>query len=288
MAEILNSANVSYTFAGAGSSTEVSSNVTQTNVTYSSSISITKMALSSGFVPGENLSFMLRITNTGTDTLSNVVITDNLGVGSDPARADLVPMEYVVGSAAQSINHEPWEIVSPSATSPLLTFDVSSIASGDVVEITYSAQVLGSYTGDTITSTASATADGIAGEVSDSVDNTLTEASFAHLVVEKEGSSDDISTGEPFTYTITITNSGNIDATGIVVTDYIPSDFLLESVEMIQNGTTTPLTPVTDYTLQDGLLTIPASGSSLSFVISPAGSSTNESLTFNLVGQFSN
>jgi len=287
MAEILNSANVSYTFAGAGSSTEVSSNVTQTNVTYSSSIEITKMALSSGFVPGENLSFMLRITNTGSDSLTNIVVTDNLGVGSDPSRQEIVPLEYVVGSAAISDDNAPWTPISPTSTSPL-TFNINNMESGEVVEITYTAQVLGSFSASTITNTASVTAEGVGGEVADSAESTVSEASYAHLVVEKEGSSDDISTGEPFTYTITITNSGNIDATGIVVTDYIPSDFLLESVEMIQNGTTTPLTPVTDYTLQDGLLTIPASGSSLSFVISPAGSSTNESLTFNLVGQFSN
>ena len=286
MAEILNSANVSYTFAGAGSQTEVSSNVTQTNVTYSSSISITKMALSSGFVPGENLSFMLRITNTGSDALTNIVVTDNLGVGSDPARSDLVPMEYVVGSAAQSSNHEPWETVSPSSTYPL-TFEIASMASGDVVEITYSAQVLGSYCGETIISTATASADGVGGSVSDSAENTLTEASYAHIVVAKSGSSESVTTGESFTYTVNLTNTGNIDATGIVVTDNLPTDFVLGSVDMIQNGITTTL-EATDYTLEDGLLTIPASGSALSLVVAPQGSETNDGLAFNLIGSFVN
>ena len=286
MAEILNSANVSYTFAGAGSSTEVSSNITQTDVTYSSSIEITKMALSSGFVPGENLSFMLRITNTGSDALSNIVVTDNLGAGSDPAREEIVPMEYVVGSAAQSTNHEPWETVSPSSTSPL-TFEIPSMEAGDVVEITYSAQVLGSYTYSSITSTATATADGVGGSVSDSAQNTLTEASYAHIVATKSGSAESVTTGESFTYSIDLTNTGNIDATGIVVTDNLPSDFVLSSINMIQNGTTTTL-DATDYSLEGNLLTIPASGSTLALVVAPQGSSTNDGLTLNIIGSFVN
>ena len=286
MAEILNSANVSYTFEGAGASTEVSSNVTQTNVVYSSSIEITKMALSSGFVPGENLSFMLRVTNTGTDALSNVVITDNLGVGSDPARADLVPMEYIVGSAAQSVNHEPWSTASPSQTSPL-TFEITSMQAGDVIEITYTVQVLGSYSKDSITSTATVTADGVGGSVSDSAENVLTEANYAHLDVEKSGSAESATTGEPFTYTINLTNTGNINATGIVITDNLPADFVLGSVTMTQNGTTTTL-DATDYTLVGGLLTIPASGSTLSLVVAPEGSPTNAGLSFDLVGSFVN
>lgn len=286
MAEILNSANVSYTFAGAGSQTEVSSNVTQTNVTYSSSIEITKMALADGFVPGENLSFMLRITNTGSDALSNIVVTDNLGVGSDPSREEIVPMEYVVGSAAQSDNHEPWTSVTPSATSPL-TFEISSMNAGDVVEITYTTQVLGSFSYSTISSTATATADGVGGSVTDSAENTLSEASYAHIVATKSGSADNIQTGEPFTYTIDLTNTGNEDATGIVVTDNIPEDFVLTSINMIQNGSSTTL-DATDYTLEGGLLTIPSSESTLSLVVAPQGSSANDGLSFELVGSFVN
>ena len=287
MAEITNSANVSYTFAGAGSTVESSSNTTQTNVTYSSNISIEKMALSSGFIPGDNLSFMIRVTNTGTDTLSNVVVTDNLGAYNDGTRAVIVPLDYVPGTAAESVNHGSWASVTPSATNPL-TFDIGTMSEGDVVEITYTAQVISGFSGTEIVSTSTATGDGIAGEVTDDDSVTLAEADFAHLVIEKTGSADNISTGEPFTYTIDITNTGNVDATGIVVTDYIPTDFVLENVNMIQNGTTTPLTPTTDYTLQDGLLTIPASGSSLSLVVAPVGSPTNDGLQFELVGMFSN
>ena len=287
MAEITNSANVSYTYSGASSTEQSTSNVTQTNVTYSSSIGITKMVLSSGFIPGENISFMIRVTNTGTDPLSNIVVTDNLGAYNDGTRAVIVPLEYILGTAAESVNHGNWTMVTPTSTNPL-TFNIDSMEPGDVVEITYTVNVSDSFQGSEITTTSTADANGVGCEVSDEASVTIGEASFAHLVVEKTGSADDISTGEDFTYTITIKNTGNIDATGVVVTDYIPSDFLLENVNMVQNGSTTPLTPDTDYTLQDGLLTIPASGSSLSLVIAPEGSSTNDGLIFNLVGRFSN
>ena len=287
MAEITNSANVSYTFSGSSSSQQATSNVTQTNVTYSSSVDISKMVLSSGFIPGENISFMIRVTNTGTDTLSDVVVTDNLGAYNDGTRAVIVPLEYVDGTAAQSVNHGAWSMITPSSTNPLV-FNIGTMESGDVVEITYTTGVSDSFEGSEISSVSTVEANGASCEVSDSSTVTIDEASFAHIVVTKAGSTDDISTGEDFTYTINIVNNGNIDATGIVVTDYIPSDFLLENVNMVQNGTTTPLTPVTDYTLQDGLLTIPTSGSSLSLVVAPEGSSTNDGLSFELVGRFSN
>ena len=283
MADVMNTANISYTYAGAGADSTAESNTTSTTVQSACCLEITKMAMSSGFIPGDNVSFMLRILNAGTEALTGVVVEDNLGAYEDSG-ATIVPMSYVSGTAAQSTDHAEWVTVTPTQTNPL-TFEIGALGVGEEVEITYTALVSGSFGGEEISNTASVSGEGSASTVVDSATSVLPKASYAQLSVEKTGSADTVVTGTPFTYSLSISNTGNADATGIVVTDQLPSNFVLSGINMIQNGTTTPI-DATDYSVVDGLLTVPASGSSLSFVVAPEGSAANDGLVLEIVGQF--
>ena len=105
-------------------------------------------------------------------------------------------------------------------------------------------------------------------------------ASFARVNVIKTQSTETPQIGEDFTYTIDLTNSGNLDATSVLVTDELPANFSLESVEMVSNGITTVLDP-SDYSYEDNLLTIPSSTSTLELTVP-----VNGELRFILNGRF--
>lgn len=267
---ITNQANVNYTYLGARAPQLRDSNVTTLELVPSSRINIIKYPIGETYIPGENHGYILRIENTGTTELQNVVVTDDLSQNNN--------LEYVDGSASFSYNNSPWAPIVPTSETPL-TFTLPTLSSGDVYEIVFLATTTNDSSVTSITNTATVT--GTNGEtVTSDATSTITAESFARLDIVKTQSTNSPSIGEYFTYTLTLTNSGNIEATDITVTDNLPNEFDLSSVELIENETTTTLSP-TDYTYENNILTIPSSTSTLALSI-PAG----ESITFNINGTF--
>lgn len=259
---ITNQANVNYTYMGARTPQTRNSNVTTLDIVPASQIELIKYPIGTTYIPGENHGYILRIENSGTTTLENVTLTDDLSVNTN--------LEYVEGSASFSYNNSPWASIIPTSITPL-TFDVGTLEPGDVYEVVFLATTTSNNEVNTITNTATVTGTNNQETVSSEASSTITSESFARIEIVKSQSTSTPSIGEDFFYTLSLTNSGNIDATDILITDNLPNEFDLTSVELTQNGITTTLSP-TDYTYENNILTIPSDTSSLNITI-PAGES---------------
>lgn len=234
MAIINNTASVFYVYGESGSNTAVS-NVATTNLLENYSLQISKLTLNSSFRPGENLTFILSVTNTGTLPLFGVTITDDLGGSS-------APLSFVEGSASQNIDGTILQII-PTSTNPLVFTLSSPLEAGETVTITYIAQVVSALDDsvDSITNTASA----LAHEGSDTgeiittdfpASVTVEKDNYALITVTKSVSDNEISEGEQFGYSLILENSGNMPANGVTITDTLPSGFVISSITSESNG----------------------------------------------------
>jgi parallel beta-helix repeat protein len=85
------------------------------------------------------------------------------------------------------------------------------------------------------------------------------------------------SLGMPLTYTATVTNAGPSDATGVLFTDTLPANVVLDSVVIQVGATTKPLVPVpttNPFTVDFAALglTVPAGGAAtVTIVVTPQG-----------------
>ena len=136
---------------------------------------------------GDTLSYTITVTNTGNLDQNNVVVTDNL--------------------------------ITPS------TNTCATVAVGGTCVLTGDYVVTMSDEGSDIVNTASAESDEVTTPVTDTVTTPVVPAAPALGIVKAlsanadEDGSTTVSIGDTLTYTITVTNSGNIDQNNVVVTD---------------------------------------------------------------------
>jgi len=165
---------------------------------------------------GANLVYTITAANNGLSNATGVTVTDTL-----PALADVT---FV--SASTSLSG-----VTPTITGNVVIADFGDLAAGSTVTLTI-----------TVTPTAAAMADlplddtaSIAGNEHDpnTANNTdsvtTTILASTDLQVGITPSVSPVQAGQNVTYTITATNNGPSNATGVVVTDTIPGDVTLLS-----------------------------------------------------------
>lgn len=151
---------------------------------------------------GATIKYTLSVTNSGTDTATNVVVTDLLPTGITYV-SDNGGGNYVSGTGV---------------------WTVGSIANGATQTLEISATVNAGTAGTHITNTISAvvsteTDTTVAG---DSLSSTISIAS-ANLVTVVAIPNSTPNVNDAYTYTITVTNNGPGNATGISLTSAIPS-----------------------------------------------------------------
>lgn len=256
MAIINNSASATYGYGRDSQDTAVS-NVATANLLEQFSFSGTKNVQNSSFRPGEIVSYYISATNTGTDSLYNLTFTDDLG-GTG------TPLSYIDGSAYLNFNGAISPIV-PTSVSPLTFVIPNEFASGDRATIDFLVRVNSgiSSTVSEITNTSNITAN--EGSVTGSVltldpspSVTIAREEYASVTITKSISDTNITEGEPFSYTLELENSGNLPATGVVITDVLPDGFDISSITMTTNGVTTTFAS-SDYTVDaaTNTLTLP-------------------------------
>jgi len=246
--EILNQGTISYSYEKAKSTMESISNVNSVQLILENDVEISKQALSTSYIPQGSVGYQLSIQNTGTNTLYNVTITDDLGGTND--------LQYI-DSSATLIKNEVLSSISPISSNPL-TFNIGTIDSGETIFVTYMTQVLSSKETTSITNTATVTANGgepSGTQVSSSSSATITLEEYAKLSISKTSSTETITIGNPFNYIFTITNSGNCNATNVVLTDELNENFSINSITV--SGDTTTIYSPSEYTYENGTLTLP-------------------------------
>jgi uncharacterized repeat protein (TIGR01451 family) len=181
-------------------------------------MSITKTDTPDPALQGQDLTYHLTVTNNGTSagpsTTSGVTVTDTL-----PANVALKSVSTTKGSCSGTT----------TVTCDLGIFPGGATATIDIVVSTSP-----SFTG-TLTNTASVsavTADPQAGN--NTATTTTNVVGTADVSISKTDSPDPVKKDKPLTYTITVSNDGPSTATGVTMTDALPTHVELRSLSKTQ------------------------------------------------------
>ena len=271
---INNSANITYQY---GTLTDTAkSNLVTTMMAESYSLIGTKTSLNTNWRPSENLTFMIRIENNGSEPLYAVSMQDDLGgttrlLSYIPCSAKMLRNDVLIG-------------ITPTNMSPLTMVIPGTLEAGGVVVFTYVAKVIGDIDAsineitNTVTVVGHETSDmGPTVTIDPPLALTLPIANYADVRIEKLVDKEEIVSGDNLTYTFVLENSGNIEATNVVIKDTLPTGFTINSITSTTNGVVTEF-EATDYSVGEGnKLVLPTS--TLKTISVPAATSMGVGVT---------
>ena len=191
---------------------------TNSNIAYGEILDVlvaTKTAVEGSYTPGQIVTYVVTLRNTGNASLTGLVVTDDLG-GYDFNGATVYPLTYEDGSVAMFTNGVPQAAPAVTAGPPLVFSNITVPAGGDVV-IVYQAQAnafANPAVGGRIDNTVTVTGDGLSAPI------TATETVVANaapvLTISKSITPSQVVDNDRVTYTFVIQNSGN---QAVVATD---------------------------------------------------------------------
>ena len=248
MAQITNQANLSFRYGNAMGNA-VSNIATATLL---DPLSAEKTSVDETYRAADRITYVLSVQNNGNATVTGINLVDDLGTFTLANGTTVTPLTYG-DAAALYINGAYVSPITATETLNSVTFTIPSLAPGANALIVYQA-LINEYapltTGSSIVNTVTVTAPSVGTPITDT--NTVTAEDYADITIQKEMSPDPVSDGDRLTYTFMITNTGNTPATGVVLTDaFNPAP---SNITVTVDGQ-----PVetTDYTYENGLLTLP-------------------------------
>lgn len=255
METITNQASVSFSYEGSTTSRTNNSNIVTHVVRDEYGIIVDKTSSSDSFRAGQTITYFIRVTNNGCGCLGTFEISDNLSGG--------VNTTYIDGSARLFMNGAV-SVITPTGTNPLSFRITERLGQDNSLFIVYNALVSENISEEVleITNTTNVTAypcgcstteESVTGEDS----HTIPRSEFAEVVITKYSNSDSLCCGDEIDYYITLTNTGTIDATDVVVTDQLPESFVTTDIYMDSNDVHYRFNP-SEYTISPtNLLTLP-------------------------------
>ena len=193
-------------------------NSTNSNIAYGEILDVlvaTKTAVEGTYAPGQIVTYVVTLRNTGSAALSGLTVTDNLG-GYTFNGTTVYPLTYEAGSAAMFTNGVPQAAPAVTVGPPLVFSDITVPAGGDVV-IVYQAQA-NAYAspaeGGTIENTVTITGNGLSAPIT--ATETVTAEAAPALTISKSITPAQVVDNDRVTYTFVIQNSGN---QAVVATD---------------------------------------------------------------------
>lgn len=223
-------------------------------------LSADKTAVEGSYAPGELVTYVVTIRNTGTAAFTNLTVTDDLGGGAN------APLTYEAGTALYFVNGVPQAAPTVTAGPPLVFTGITVPAGGDTT-LVYQARANGyasPLAGGTIDNTVTITGGGLTAPVT--ATETVTVQVGPELAITKTITPAQVSDNGTVTYTFLIQNSGNealVATDDATVTDLF--DPVLTGITVTLNGVT--LAQGTGYTYDEttgafstvpGVITVPA------------------------------
>ena len=191
---------------------------TNSNIAYGELLEVlaaTKTAVEGSYMPGELVTYVVTLRNTGNAPLTGLVVTDNLG-GYDFNGTTVYPLTYEDGSVVLFANGVPQAAPTVVAGPPLVFSGITVPAGGDTV-IVYQAQAnayANPAVGGTVENTVTVTGDGLSTPIT--ATETVNADAGAMLSISKSITPAQVVDNDRVTYTFVIQNSGN---QAVVATD---------------------------------------------------------------------
>ena len=240
-------------------------------------LSAEKTAVEGTYAPGELVTYVVSIRNTGTGAFTGLSLTDDLG-GFTNGTGTVYPLTYEDGSILYFVNGTLQAAPAVTAGPPLAISGISVPAGGNAV-IVYQAranQFASPQEDGTITNTVTITGGGLTTPVT--AEETVTAETGPDVTITKTISPAQVADNGRVTYTFLIQNTGNepvVATDDAVITDTF--DPILTDLVVTYNGT--PWTEGINYTYDPatglfstvpGQITVPAA----TFIQNPDGSFT--------------
>ena len=191
---------------------------TNSNIAYGEILDVlaaTKTAIEGTYAPGQLVTYVVTLRNTGTAPLAGLTVTDDLG-GYDFNGTTVYPLTYEANSVALFIDGVPQAAPAVTAGPPLVVTGLTIPAGGDLV-LVYQARAneFANPTAEgTIINTITVTGDGLNAPVT--ATETVTSTTAPLLNITKSISPAQVVDNDRVTYTFLIQNTGN---EAVVATD---------------------------------------------------------------------
>ena len=191
---------------------------TNSNIAYGEILDVlvaTKTSVEGSYTPGQLVTYVVTLRNTGNAALTGLTVTDDLG-GYDFGGTTVYPLTYEDGSVAMFTDGVPQAAPTVAAGPPLVFSNITVPTGGDVV-IVYQAQA-NAYAdpavGGTIDNTVTVTGDGLSAPIT--ATETVTAEAAPNLTISKSITPAQVVDNDRVTYTFVIQNTGN---EAVVATD---------------------------------------------------------------------
>ena len=214
---VANTANYSYNNGAGGNSGNGTSN-TVTEQTLSQALSKSNNPpFSTVLAPGATIVYTLVYTNTGTGSIDNVVVTDNVPPFTTFSSADAggtlsgSTVSWPVGTVAAG------QVVTLHFTVALVT----PLASGTIIPNVATANA-GSNGGAGGAGGSGAASGSVPPVTSNIVQNTVTSSPVFQIVKTNQPTTP-VKPGDVINYTLVVSNVGNANATNVIVNDAVPA-----------------------------------------------------------------
>ena len=241
---------------------------TNSNIVYGELLEVltaTKTVVESSYIPGQKLTYVVTLRNTGTTALTNLTVTDDLG-GYPFGTGMVYPLTYVADSVQVFVGGVPQAAPAVTAGPPLVITGINVPAGGDTV-IVYQTLV-NSFAPpaaeSTIVNTVTITGGGLASSIT--ATETVSVDNAPALTITKNICPAQVVDNQQITYTFLIQNTGNtpvVATDNAVITDTF--DPILSNLVVTFDGTAwtqgvqynyTPATGL--FTTNSGQITVPA------------------------------
>jgi uncharacterized repeat protein (TIGR01451 family) len=217
--------------------TEFNNNQTTVNTTViappGADLEITKSDSPESIIAGGNLTYTVTVTNYGPQDATGVNVTDNLfpfvSVNSTSASKGSISVsrQNISGFPLDTVN---WYVGDLAANASASLTIVTTTNKTMMLYLTMLNFMSANITADSITNVANVTAGVYDPDLSNNTVTENTTLASTDLAIAKTDSADPVFLTDNFTYTVTVSNNGTENATGVQVYDLYPDFLVFHSV----------------------------------------------------------